>query len=183
MSPAMQRFKKRLTADKKKFGLFLTLLALGLLLWGRLLLQPVPRTAVADPKLMPVTAQASPGKAAEGGSSARRVVNVVLHDVVERDLFALQAELFPRAEEEKPSALVEKYPAQKPDDLERARLAVQAAARELKLQTTMLGSQPRALINGVLLERGQAIGGFELMEISSRQVTLKKDGVVVVLEM
>lgn len=62
-------FAERLTADRRKFGAFLTLVALGLLLWGRLLLHNVPRTATAEPSF--VHAALEPDNTAQKPSPAR----------------------------------------------------------------------------------------------------------------
>ena len=184
MNPLLRQIKRQLLADRKKLSMLMGLLAVGLLLWGRLLMQDVPRTAVAVPKL----AASGPARPDNAGStetfSGLRVVETVLVSRTERDPFSLQPQFFqtiPQAEEKPPSP--EKSGPNPSDELERKEAAVREAARELQLQSTLLGAKPRAVINGVLIEIGQAIAGFELTEISSRHVKLKKDGVVVELEM
>ena len=50
MSKVLKQTFRALTADKKKLSIVVVLLAMLLLLWGRLLLKRVPRTAVAEPE-------------------------------------------------------------------------------------------------------------------------------------
>jgi len=50
MNKKMRLTWQRLTADRRRFGLFCTLLFVGLLLWARIIvIARPPRTAVADP--------------------------------------------------------------------------------------------------------------------------------------
>ena len=52
MSAGLNKAMRRLTADKKKLSILLALAGVGLLLWGRLLMQQrVPRTAMAEPRV------------------------------------------------------------------------------------------------------------------------------------
>ena len=48
-SAKLKAWYKALIADKKRLSMTLGLLAIGLLLWGRLLIKDLPKTAVADP--------------------------------------------------------------------------------------------------------------------------------------
>jgi len=52
-----------LRVEPRRLSLGLTVAALGLLLWGRLLLKEVPKTATADPK--------APAAAVAGGAQPR----------------------------------------------------------------------------------------------------------------
>ena len=48
----LRRFGVRLTADRKRFGLLCTLLAVALLFWTRLIvIKQIPRTALAEGKV------------------------------------------------------------------------------------------------------------------------------------
>ena len=57
------------------------------------------------------------------------------------------------------------------------------AARSLKLQTTIVGAHPRAVINGQLVGPGDKIAGFTVRRILDRKVIVEMDGVQVRLEM
>jgi hypothetical protein len=182
MSPSIKRIKRQLMADKKKLGMLMTLMALGLLLWGRLLLQPVPRTAVADPKTIALAAPAPMSTEPVIHHTARRTVHASLKSSVDRDLFAIRSELFPRTEgQDIPET--GKSQTQTSDDSQHQSRAIEAQAKALKLQSTLLGNRPRALINGVLLEVGQTIAGFEVIQIAPRQVTIRKNDTLIQLEM
>jgi len=187
MNRTIRRIKQQLLADKRKLGLMVSLLGLALLLWGRLLLKDVPRTAVADPEPKQV-AEAEPEPDTETiRRRTRPTVRVADRPMRYRDLFALDSRYFPLAEDasQKPES-PDKSPGDlvdEQDERRRLRLAVESQARSLKLQSTMLGKDSRALINGVLLEPGQTIEGFELKEVRSRQVTLVMRGIEVTLEM
>ena len=51
MSPKLRRIWIQLTTDRKRFGILCAMVALGLLLWGRLIVvSNLPRTAVAEPQ-------------------------------------------------------------------------------------------------------------------------------------
>lgn len=167
-----------LTAERKKIGVAMALLMLGLLLWGRLLLKDPPRTATADPAAR-AAAAASPAQI-NRAVGPRPVVVVHLPKAVERDLFALDETRFEkRANLPGPVAVAPKSTPQPADPNQQA----QAAARGLTLQTTMLGDVPRAMINGQLLKVGESVQGFVLIQIQQRHVILQRDDVQVRLEM
>ena len=187
-----RRIKKQLLADKRKLTMMLMLGGFAMLLWGRLLLRNVPRTAVADPKANPTTRLA--GADSKDASTTDKtpakpapVVYVNLFDRVSRDLFQFHDGFYPKEQtDEEPSVTQAKSADQTTDEQEQQRLRIEAvrqAAGQLKLQSTLLGRNSRALINGELLKPGQQINGFELIAVGPRQVTVRRDGVEVVLEM
>ena len=52
MNKKLKKMWQRLTADRRRFGLFCTLLLVGLLLWARIIvIARPPRTAVAEPAI------------------------------------------------------------------------------------------------------------------------------------
>lgn len=182
------RFKQQLVADKRKLGLVMALTLVGLLLWGRLLLKDVPRTAVAEPD--PAVAQQAGGDGAApaaGGGSLRPVVPITDYGPVARDLFAFDPAYYPTlagsSVDVSPTGKLGPDPTDEQHQQMARELAVRALARALTLQTTMLGEPNRAMINGELLEEGQVIQGFSLRKVDLRRVTLVKDGIEVVLEM
>ena len=58
MQDQLRQAWRQLTADKKKLGLMVGLMAVGLLLWGRLMLKQVPQVATADDGLAVAAAAA-----------------------------------------------------------------------------------------------------------------------------
>ncbi|QNN24601.1 hypothetical protein HED60_20775 [Planctomycetales bacterium ZRK34] len=177
------RIRKQLLADRKKFGMLLTLLLVGLLLWGRLLIHNVPRTATAVPPLAAAAPMPDNVPAPAAEATQRRAVEASLVGVVPRDVFAINAAYFPKLSgEENPSRLT-KSVLDPTDDLEQQMRVIKAEAGDLKLQSTILGAQPRAMINGTLIGPGQNIAGFTVTEIRPRSITITKNGVTLELEM
>jgi hypothetical protein len=175
--------RRQLLADKKKLSSLLGLFVVGMLLWGRLLIHNVPRTATA----VPLIASAAPGpdnaSPAAEASTQRAQVDVRLISVVSRDVFAVNPALFPKlAGEENPSRPT-KLVGDPTDELEQQMRILKAEADALKLQSTILGARPRAMINGTLVGPGETIAGFEVTEIRPRSVTVTKNGVTLELEM
>lgn len=170
-----------LLANKRKLGLMVGLLAVALLLWGRLLLRQAPRTAVADPTAVVAAAATSPTPG--GGLTARPVIRVELADTIERDLFTPDVAKYARVN--KPSVIEPAGGKSAPvtaDEPSQAELAHQAS-KDLVLQTTMLGETPRAMISGQVLSPGQKIRGFTLKSVMPRHVVLELNGIQIKLEM
>ncbi|MHB1156695.1 MAG: hypothetical protein ACYC26_07635 [Phycisphaerales bacterium] len=189
MNPLIARIKRQLIADRKKVGAMLCLLSVALLLWGRLLLKDVPRTAVAQPGAAVAATGSAPAAAAKSSADKNARIEIVLPQfpMSHRDLFAFDPGYFPSIETPVGNtSVVDKSDAKSTDDSFRRQqleLAVQAQAKSLALQSTLLGDVSRAMISGNLLEVGQSIQGFTLKEVRSRAVVLEKDGVQVILEM
>jgi len=182
MMTYMQQLIRRITADKKKLSIMVGLLAVLMLLWGRLLLKEVPRTAVADPVM---TTQVANNRGAARSSQIDSLarLEVELPGNLGRDLFALDVTAYTPVQK-KPivEVSVEKSPREISDEQLKAS-QVRQAATGLKLQTTMHGAQPLALINGELIQVGQTIRGFELIQVLPRQVVLRMNGIDIHLEM
>lgn len=175
-----------LTRDRKKLATVVLLLAVMLLMWGRLLLKHVPQTAVAKPPTAVASAGAD-GRGARGDQQpgVRRVVQVDLSTQLARDLFAVNWDFYPQAtggSDPNQSSGTEKSGPGAVDD-SRGEDAVRRAADGLQLQTTILGANPRAVINGQVLKPGQTISGMTLLKVLPRQVILEMQGQQVKLEM
>jgi hypothetical protein len=187
MKLSWRRIRRDLTGDKRKFAVGMALTAVALLLWGRLLLKDVPRTAVAEPKEPIAELQAPSTPAARPDKPRGQTVVLPAYGPIERDLFAFDGAFYPQVESiDQTVDSRPKSPADPTDEQvkeQRLRASIRIEARSLKLQSTLLGRRPRAMINGQLLEPGQTIQGFELKEVRTRQVTLVKRGLAVELEM
>jgi hypothetical protein len=174
-----------LRADRKKLTLMCGLLAIGLLLWGRLLMRQVPRTAVADPAAAVATAIGEEITPAikPATTTGRPTVEVVLSDQTPRDPFSLDEQSFTR--KFKPveipiQAKSDPKPVDVPPDW---KAIVEKEAVGLVLQSTMFSGQPRALISGELVSPGQTIKGFTLKSVAQREAVLEKHGIQIKLEM
>lgn len=175
----------QVTADKKKLGVMLCALALGLLLWGRLLLQGVPRTATAEEK--PVAAQTSQNPPDKPASSLRPVkplpvVHVDLPARPGRDLFGIDPSRYRQTPGTGSRNSIAKSPQITPDEDPRI-AAVRQEAMELRLESVVTGTQPRAYINGRLLAPGDEYEGFTLVQVTDRHVLLTKYGLIIRLRM
>ena len=104
---------------------------------------------------------------------------------ITRDLFAVNVDHFPPDQSVSTVTTVVKPSRQDVEKAEkRAELQlVQAQARALSLQTTVVSSDPTAILNGRVLRIGDWISGFKMVEITPRSCTLEKSGTRVVLEM
>ncbi|MEX0777602.1 MAG: hypothetical protein WD042_18000 [Phycisphaeraceae bacterium] len=181
MNRKLRQIGKQLSADKRKLSVVVVLLAVMGLLWGRMLWNKAPATALASGP------QGQADNAAVDNSPRTRllagpVVYVDLPDQMERDLYALDDSLYARS---KPmvNVLVQEKSVTQPADVVPEAELIRRAAQKLVLQTTIMGEQPKAVINGQLIAPGQQIGGFELLTIHPRRVVIQMNGVQIVLEM
>lgn len=103
---------------------------------------------------------------------------------VDRDIFTPNVAYFPVEEKAKPSTVVSSTQVVDPTaKAEAAKLQVQAQAKALSLQSTVVGAVSTAIINGRVLRVGDWISDFQVVEINSRSCQLEKSGIRVVLEM
>ena len=172
---------KKAAAEKKKLMALGACVLVGLLLWGRVLIQRVPRTVVAEP-----TAQAAGDAApvatvatATDGPEERKTINVDLPQKLSRDLFALDASRYTRIVSTSDADIRPqgKSEPQASDVSQRPT----AGNSGLALQATILGEHPCAVINGQVIRQGQKIKGFVLRKVLPQRVTLEMDGVEITL--
>lgn len=181
----LDRLIQQATADKKKLGIMLCALALGLLLWGRLLLQGVPRTATADDRDKQAQAADNPASAPENDAVSFKKIPVVHVDLPAspgRDLFGIDPSRYKRTH---PTRLSEKGPKshQVTSDVDPRIAAVRQETSELRLESVMTGIRPRAYINGHLLAPGDEYEGYTLIQVTDRHVLLTKYGLIIRLRM
>lgn len=190
----VHRLKAELRRDRRK-AFLLALLALVACGMGLRLLSrgKTPASAKAS-----ATALAAPIRQAAPAPVARDAGQDFLQELrrdktkLARDLFAPNPEFFPRPKP-KPKAKVKIEPAgqaaPKPTPAARQvdptlqRRAIEAQASTLHLQSTMLGTRPTAIVNNLVLRRGDWIHDFQVIAITERTCVLRKEGVSVVLEM
>jgi hypothetical protein len=173
---------KTLKSDRKKALLLGGMVAVGMLLWGRLLLKQVPRTATAVPD---VAAEVSGSdldlEALAAVAEGRPVVRLELPTAPDRDLFEINPSHYNRTAASDNADLEPNNRPGVSDDQEQRQLARLASG--LRLQSVVLGTHPRAMINGRMLEVGQQIDGFTLLELDLRTAVLEIDGQRVRLRM
>ncbi len=190
--PAMNwklRLSQELRRDKKKTAVLATLLVVGGIMGGRLLVKQLGPSSAEASVEAPVAADA-PTEAAPPATTPRRA-NPRVADIpeidrtIDRDLFRPNEEFFPPIVEEKtePTRVVA-VPAPTPkDDKERRARLIRAQARALQLESTMVGSRPTAIVNGQVLHKGEWISGFEVKDITSRSCVVEKEDVTITLDM
>jgi hypothetical protein len=185
MQLLLRRLWIQITSDRKRFGLLCAMLAIGMLLWARIIVTTnVPRTVIADPK-PPVTGP----PLVNDGSDKRRgpPVPVTLARTCARNPLVISDEDFPK------STVVKMVPQEngksEPEATEdvrqaEARLTAEllALANQFRLEGVMQG-HPMAVINGETYQLGdwiQAVDNsrhiFQLVEVGNRTVLLECEG-------
>ena len=188
MNEAMRVLWLRMMADRRKFGLMCMLMAIGLLLWGRLIiLQRVPRSSYARPEA-PVAPAAIEGSTASGATSEPPIVKVKTATNLSRDPFVPPASYEQLLSPPNPSDLAgdekPEEPEPDPDEVRRALQAeVEKEAAKLRVSSVIFGRTAAAVVNGRLLEVGDEIDGFVVREVRARSVLVEKRGVEIELRM
>ena len=186
------RMSLELRRDKKKTVIFVTLVLVGSVMGGRMVVKRLGPSKASASQMVTATAKvaATPLTASAGaeglqpGASARDKYVATIKPGISRDLFRLSPELFPLSvPKTAPVSVVKKAPTTRPaldkEAVRRKRIRaiealVQAQARVLDLQSTILGSTPMAIINGRLLRINGKIGQFRLVAVSSRACEVEK---------
>lgn len=132
--------------------------AVGMLLWGRLILKEAPRTATADG---PTLAR---GEAVDAAPSPI-TTDTGLLDVKGGKLGSMDDQGFPRSKSD-PSVS---------DDFEWMQ-AAETAAAELNLQGVTTGKVPVARINGRMIRVGETINGYTLRSVRGQTAVLERAG-------
>jgi hypothetical protein len=107
---------------------------------------------------------------------------------VERNLFAVRTEFYARAGngESESSEDPAKSDGEGADQNREKQILMenlQTQAGKLKLQTTMMGRVPTALVNGELVKEGDTISGFKVVKIEPRRMTIEQEKVTLEIEM
>lgn len=170
MQPMLQRWYQQLTADRRKLAVVIVLLLIGLVLWGRMLLETGPSQATAQSGHETLTEPLpDPGslKLSERDTGADAdVIRLSLPERTPRDLFNTEA-LLPEQKEESAT--------KSPDESADAeKESVDPSV--LSLQSVMQGDNPRAMINGQVINVGEAIRGFTLKQVGQRWVIVEYEG-------
>lgn len=180
MKTRLHRLWRQATADKKKFGLMVTCLAVGLLLWGRLLLiEKVPRIATADPSAEAAD-EAEADAPAEADTSPVLLaplpaVRAELGDSLALDLFAFRHNRYrPLPGDDIGAGAVQ--PGQGTVDEQVRRRELEEMVKDLRLQSVIQGDMPIVVINGKVLRQGDSIDGFELVSFGTRSARVTREG-------
>ncbi|WP_432798082.1 hypothetical protein [Poriferisphaera sp. WC338] len=169
--------------DRKKYGVLIGMFAVGMLLWGRLLLKEVPRTATAVPaqSVQTVNINNETGRALRA-KTPHAVVEVSLPGSLTRNVFEFDANPYRRTSTSDNNGGLAKLASHGADEAQRI-AELRLAASKLFLNSVVLGEKPHAVINGIVVVPGEEIMGFKLSQVSDRMVELTKDGVLLRLRM
>jgi hypothetical protein len=204
MNSKLSEMMQTLKADPKKTGTLAVLGAVLAVMVGRMVMssggKSVPSSAAA--------AVSAPGTAA-GSTNATPAQQAVNRSVlaamqkwsdapvppVSRNLFAVRIEYFPVDGSRT-------TPTPQSDDgfwqrLEKS-MAVQADQRDkrdnmianfkdeaakLKLESTMMGPQPKALVSGELVGEGSVVAKFRIAKIEARRIIIEREGIRLEIQM
>lgn len=160
MKEKWQSILDRMMADKKKFYFLVALGVFSLLLWGRLLLKQVPRTALANEAAQVAMVDQPDNTSAR--AVLRKIVYVQLSDNTVRDIFKLHTHYYSPQEQPKPPKQEKLYI--DPTD---------NVVEQLVLQGTM---GQTAMINNQMIRVGRTIGGCLVKEIRAGMVIVQRNG-------
>ena len=177
-----------LKRDRKRTGLLAVLAIVAVFVVGRLILAssgPSKVTAssiVAKPDGdVPAGHIDDPTGEINGDSHGR--FDAAARLPITRDLFASNERFFPKVQ---PKPQASEGPGEAPGgrkDPVELRRAIRDQARALKLQCTVGGATPTAIINGMMVAEGAKINGFTVRKITARAVTVEKESITLTLSM
>jgi hypothetical protein len=58
-----------------------------------------------------------------------------------------------------------------------------AQASKLRLESIMLGSQPKAMVNGKLIGEGSVVAEFRVLKIEARRIVVEREGIQLEIQM
>lgn len=187
MKKKINRLWRQATADKKKFGLLVTMLAVGLLLWGRLiLLEEVPKHATADDPNAPVQAEDAAEPTANESDDSLPVlppleqVEVTLSEDLPLNLFAFRHNRYKPLPSDESDGNRSQLTGSTDDERKQELVEL---ARSLRLQSVIQGESPAIVINGEVLRVGDSIEGFELVSFNQRSAKLTREGLTFLIKM
>ncbi|MEM1027096.1 MAG: hypothetical protein AAGJ38_03345 [Planctomycetota bacterium] len=178
MKQFMRDYLAELRSSPVKTGAIGILLACGLLLWGRLLLKDVPRTASADD---PVAVASVVGKTRATQAETSNTLKLAEPPPLARDLFGLDPTRYRRTPDQEDQGGEAKPTPYGTEDTLQA--AVVSAARQLRMTSFIEGEDPVVMINNRPLRRGDTIEGFTVIGFQGRSVVVEKQGVKVRLSL
>jgi len=184
-----QRLVLEMRRDKKKATVLVVLGLVGLIFFGRMILKSVgPAKAKGASAAAPVSPPAPPslfyvtGKKKDSPNRPAWRSHRPKDGSITRDLFVADLKYYRKVEpdpEDKPKE-------QRPDSrakTEDPETIIRAKAKALTLQSTMVGPNSSAMINGQVLRVGEWIDGFRVVEIQARSCIVEREGVRVQLDM
>lgn len=204
-SKVQGRLSAVIRQDPKR-GVLLAALSLVLLVMaGRLLMKgrSVPSRASAVPLMdasgLPTGQVQTRARVRSGdvGDSLQRWIESDIPLVIGRNVFAVKLEYFPldgtRQKEVKRGSDEESFwdqlaksVSEEADQQQRRQNLVanlRQQAGQLKLQSIVMGANPKALIDGELVREGEVVASFRVLKIEARRVIVEREGIKLEIQM
>jgi hypothetical protein len=141
---------------------------------------PAASSPSTSPGSVGVTASAARNRALTDAARRRNEYLQTMDREIQRDLFVPNPRFFAPQKDTGQQDRPEKTP----EIIEQERQeAIRMQAKALTLRSTIVGTVPTAVINDMVLRKGEWVGGFEVVQIKPRSCTVRKDDVSVVLKM
>jgi hypothetical protein len=199
-SPAWQtKLTTALRQDPKKTGVLGALVLIFLTVSARMMIGLSPPAPAAGSLVTPANAAVpafvpSPvSKPGGAGTSLRGWLSTPIPSISRND-FLVKSDYFPantaKTSEAAPQSgfwiTLEKSLSLQADQKEKresqiASLKQQAAA--LRLTSTVMGSSPRAMVNGALVGVGESVESFRVVRIEPRGIVVQRDGIQLAIPM
>ena len=189
-SPAVEKLRAALSRDPKRTSLMAGLAAIMLFMWIRMLGSgPSSATASFIRRSVAAMTTAKPEPARSAGSTPVLEWLAKPKASLQRNLFLVHLDFYARARDRTLATQFQESQIDVSTDEDRQKERqilienLQTQATRFKLQTTMMGTVPKAVINGQLVQEGDALGNFIVSRIAAQRVEIRQDGVTLEIVM
>jgi len=200
---SLGRLTALLKKDPKKAGILTVLVAVLAAMWGKMMLSGngAPKAAaamtVAQSAQAPVLDSNNAPKSNDTGGQLRSWISEPLPPAISRNLFEVRLDYFPmdgtRQQETSRTVddptfwerLAKSIDAQADQQHKRDNLIqnLRQQAGQLTLTSTVMGSKPRAMINGAMVGEGEVVAQFRVLKVEARSVIVEREGIKLVIPM
>ena len=195
---------RALCADPKKTGLLSVLMIVLVVVVGRMAMngRSGPSAANASSSFKGTATDSSRAGASSASQRNTSAISGALRKWSEgsvpplsRNLFTVRIEYFPvndsRTAELAPgeegfwSRMEKSFRVQADQKDKRDNLVenFKAQAAQLKIESIMLGPQPRAMVNGNLVAEGSVVAEFRVLKIEPRRIVVEREGIKLAIDM
>jgi hypothetical protein len=196
--------QESIKADPKKTGVLSVLVIVLLVVVGRLVLsggKSLPNSAAAATAAVQAntakfgTATPAPQQQNRTAMAAMQKWALAPVPAVSRNLFAVKIEYFPvDGSRTLPLAQtddgfwqrLEKSMALQADQRDKRENLIanfKDEAAKLRLESTMMGPQPKAMVNGELVGEGSVVANFRIDQIEARRIIVEREGIRLEIDM
>jgi hypothetical protein len=176
-----------LRQDPRKALLLTGLGAVMLVLWGRLLfgggaVRPAGAAIAPDATKSNATDSPAPGGRGAGVAASLNAWLAAPISMPDRNVFAIKLDYFqqdgPRGDGI--SDRLAKSAGSEADQKKERQILIEnlrTQAAGLQLQSTVMGAEPRAMVNGTLVGEGDVVAGFRVEKIEPRCIIVEREGI------